>query len=81
MKISNGAPFAKGELGKRDLSLRIGDMTRSASSDDTAPDLICAAKRALSARVKPSRRCVKEVLRVGTMSDVNDQSEEGVRRT
>lgn len=64
--ISSGVPFDRGELGNIDLNFRMGDIVRSASSAESAPDLTCLAKRAFRARVKPSRRWVKPVLRVGT---------------
>lgn len=64
--MSRESPFANGELGKADLSFRIGDCASSASCGESVPDFNATVIRACRERMKLSRRCVYEVERVGT---------------
>ena len=67
MNMSSGVCLVRGVLGNKLLNLRRGAPTSSASVWVIAPDASCLLKRALSVRIKASRKWVYEVERVGTV--------------
>ena len=65
-KISNGVCFARVEFGNKPFSFRRGDEVAAATSSVINSSLMAVDKRDCKARMKASRRWVKEVDRVGT---------------